>query len=77
MGAIMAAVLATPALATPAPRPQAMGVSPILKVEEGCGRGWTRNREGYCVPEGGWRDRERVCPRGYHLGREGERCWPN
>jgi len=77
LGAIMAAVLVTPALAAPGLQSQETSTSPILKVAEGCGRGWIRDRAGYCVPEGGWGNRARVCPPGYHLGPEHERCWPN
>jgi hypothetical protein len=45
----------------------------IIRVAEGCGPGWWRGPGGRCHPMA----RGRVCPRGYHLGPEGERCWPN
>jgi hypothetical protein len=40
---------------------------------EGCGPGWWRGPGGRCHPMA----KDRACPRGYHLGPEGERCWPN
>jgi len=45
----------------------------IVKVAEGCGPGWWRGPEGRCHPMAVGR----ACPRGYHLGPEGKRCWPN
>jgi hypothetical protein len=45
----------------------------IVPVAEGCGPGWWRGPEGRCHPMA----RGRACPRGYHLGPEGGRCWPN
>jgi len=41
---------------------------------EGCGRGWWRGPGGVCHPMVG---PHRFCPPGYHIGREGHRCWPN
>jgi hypothetical protein len=35
---------------TPAPLP---GVSDVIEVAQGCGRGWVRNRWGRCVRVGG------------------------
>jgi hypothetical protein len=35
---------------TPAPLP---GVSDVIEVAQGCGRGWVRNRWGRCVRMGG------------------------
>jgi hypothetical protein len=40
---------------------------------EGCGPGWWRGPGGHCHPMANGR----ACPRGYHLGPEGGRCWPN
>jgi hypothetical protein len=45
----------------------------VTPVAEGCGPGWWRGPEGRCHPMA----RGRLCPRGYHLGPEGGRCWPN
>jgi hypothetical protein len=45
----------------------------VIKVAEGCGPGWWRGPQGRCHPMA----RGRVCPRGFHLGPEGRRCWPN
>jgi hypothetical protein len=45
----------------------------IVKVAEGCGPGWWRGPRGRCHPMA----RGRACPRGFHLGPEGRRCWPN
>ena len=38
-----------------------------------CGPGWWRGPEGHCHPMA----TDRACPRGYHLGPEGKRCWSN
>jgi len=56
---------------TPAPLGNADGV--IIKIAEGCGAGHWRGPGGRCHPmaHGHW------CPRGYHLGPEAGRCWPN
>jgi hypothetical protein len=45
----------------------------LTLVAEGCGPGWWRGPAGHCHPMA----MGRVCPRGYHLGPEGHRCWPN
>lgn len=45
----------------------------IVKVAEGCGPGFWRGPGGRCHPMA----MGRACPRGYHLGPEGHRCWPN
>lgn len=45
----------------------------ITKVAEGCGEGFWRGPHGRCHPMAV----NRACPRGYHLGPEGRRCWPN
>lgn len=59
---------------------QAAMVAPSLErgpavtlVAEGCGPGFWRGPGGRCHPMA----MGRVCPRGYHLGPEGHRCWPN
>jgi hypothetical protein len=55
------------------PAPVGAAGSAIVKVAEGCGPGFWRGPGGHCHPmfDG------RACPRGYHLGPEGKRCWPN
>lgn len=53
--------------------PVGVGASAIVKAAEGCGRGFWRGPGGHCHPMA----MNRACPRGYHLGPEGERCWPN
>jgi hypothetical protein len=45
----------------------------IARVAEGCGPGFWRGPAGYCHPFAV----ARACPVGYHLGPEGQRCWPN
>jgi hypothetical protein len=45
----------------------------VIRIAEECGRGWWRGPEGRCYPMA----KGRVCPKGYHLGPEGGRCWPN
>ena len=65
--------LATAAGAAVVPAPVAKADSVIVKVAEGCGPGWWRGPDGRCHPMAVGR----ACPPGYHLGREGRRCWPN
>jgi hypothetical protein len=66
--------LATAANAGIAPHSIGNSDGSIIRVAEGCGpAGWWRGPGGHCHPMA----RGRVCPRGYHLGPEGERCWPN
>ena len=62
---------AVSAAMTPAP----LGTidSAVIKVAEGCGPGFWRGPGGRCHPFAA----SRACPRGYHLGPEGRRCWPN
>ncbi len=43
-------------------------------VSGGCGPFGHRGYYGRCLPNGGG---YRACPYGYHLGRYGQRCWPN
>jgi len=45
----------------------------VTLVAEGCGPGFWRGPAGRCHPFA----TNRMCPRGYHLGPEGRRCWPN
>jgi len=59
---------------------QAAMIAPLVErgpavtlVAEGCGPGWWRGPAGRCHPMA----MGRACPRGYHLGPEGHRCWPN
>jgi hypothetical protein len=47
--------------------------SGIVRVAEGCGPGFWRGPHGACHPM----YNGRACPRGYHLGPDGHRCWPN
>jgi hypothetical protein len=44
-----------------------------VRVAEGCGPGFWRGPVGRCHPFA----TGRLCPPGYHIGREGRRCWPN
>jgi hypothetical protein len=82
LGIVMAAALTSPALApalaAPAMAPPTGSAGPIVLAAEGCGRDYHRDRYGNCRPN--WREWERgwrACPRGYHLGSQGRRCWPN
>jgi hypothetical protein len=59
------------AATTPAPVGVSSGL--IVKVAEGCGRGFWRGPHGACHPMAV----NRACPPGFHLGPEGHRCWPN
>lgn len=75
LGLIMAGALISPLQAAsfsidPSVPSHTASQSPLIQVEDGCGRGFHRNREGYCRP-----DERPVCPRGYHLGRDGRACW--
>jgi hypothetical protein len=45
----------------------------ITRVAEGCGPGFWRGPHGACHPMA----HNRACPRGFHLGPHGQRCWPN
>jgi hypothetical protein len=48
----------------------------IILAEGDCGRDYHRDDHGKCAPN--WHDMEgRECPRGYHIGPDGKRCWPN
>ena len=75
-GLLMAGALILPVQAAQAPSLQPTSGAPIILVEGGCGPDYFRNDRGYCVPK--WRDWDgRACPRGWHLGADGRRCWPN
>jgi hypothetical protein len=73
LGAALVMGAATIASAGFAPNTIGNSDRSIVRVAEGCGPGWWRGPEGRCHPMA----RGRVCPRGYHLGPEGGRCWPN
>ncbi|HLH11270.1 MAG TPA: hypothetical protein VKV77_05245 [Methylovirgula sp.] len=73
LGAALAAAMAAPAYAGPLLAPVSELGLTITKVAEGCGQGFWRGPDGRCHPFA----HSRVCPRGYHLGPEGRRCWPN
>jgi hypothetical protein len=73
LSAALALGLATTANAavTPAPISQVGGA--IVKVAEGCGPNEWRGPKGFCHPMA----TNRLCPKGFHIGPEGKRCWPN
>ena len=73
VGTLLACGLATAASAGVFPVQRSNSDSLVITVAEGCGPGWWRGPNGAChpLPQG------RACPRGYHLGPEGHRCWPN
>ena len=74
LGFMMAASLVASAQASPAPR--VTPASSIILVEGDCGRDAHRDERGVCRPN--WREMEgRECPRGWHIGPDGRRCWPN
>ena len=76
LGLALAMSLAAPAMAAVSLTVPADGQSPIVRVEGGCGRDGHRGEDGRCHPN--FREWDgRRCPRGYHLGREDRRCWPN
>jgi hypothetical protein len=73
LSAALAMGLATAASAAVMPHQIGSSDGSIIRVAEGCGPGWWRGPGGKCHPMAN----NRACPRGYHLGPEGERCWPN
>jgi len=73
LGTALAFGLATVASATVIPAPIGNAGSTVVKVAEGCGPGYWRGPGGRCHPFAVGR----ACPRGYHLGPEHRRCWPN
>jgi hypothetical protein len=72
LGALLALGMAASAQAAMIAPPVERGPAVTL-VAEGCGPGWWRGPGGHCHPMA----MHRACPRGYHLGPEGHRCWPN
>jgi opacity protein-like surface antigen len=72
LGALLAVGLAASAQAAMTVPPVETGPAVIL-VAEGCGPGFWRGPNGHCHPMAVGR----ACPRGYHLGPEGRRCWPD
>jgi hypothetical protein len=73
LGAVVAFSLATASNAAILPVPVGSPSDLTIKVAEGCGPGWWRGPGGRCHPFA----TGRLCPPGYHIGREGQRCWPN
>lgn len=74
LGAALALGLATAAVAAGVtPVPTSPGVSNIITVAQGCGRGEWRDEFGRCHPV----FNGRACPPGYHLGPNRKRCHPN
>jgi hypothetical protein len=74
LGLVMAAALIAPAQASSAPAQPVNGH--VILIAEDCGRDAHRDERGICRPN--WREMEgRECPRGWHVGPEGRRCWPN
>ena len=71
--AALAFGLATASQAAMMPMPVEHDSGLTIKVAEGCGPGFWRGPMGACHPFAV----HRACPPGYHLGREGRRCWPN
>ena len=67
---------ALPFSTLPAP---ASGDRGIILVYGGCGPFGHRGPYGGCRPGGqaGGYIPGRACPRGFHIGRGGRRCWPN
>ncbi|MGD1016469.1 MAG: hypothetical protein ABR863_08530 [Roseiarcus sp.] len=72
LGALLAVGLAASAQAAMTVPSVETGPAVTL-VAEGCGPGFWRGPNGHCHPMAVGR----ACPRGYHLGPEGRRCWPD
>ena len=72
VAAPFAGLSAASATAVPAVTAQESGAT---LVSGGCGPYAHRGYYGQCRPNGG--GGYRACPYGYHLGRYGQRCWPN
>ena len=68
--AMVAASLTAPAKAAPV-LPLGQAFSPIVQVEDGCGPGLFRGRDGFC-----YRQVYRGCAEGWHRGGDG-RCYRN
>lgn len=73
LGTLLACGFATAATAGVFPVQRSNTGSLVITVAEGCGPGWWRGPGGRCHPM----YNGRACPRGYHLGPEHRRCWPN
>ena len=73
MGAALAVGISSVASAAVLPVQVGNGNVGIVKVAEGCGPGFWRGPGGHCHPMA----MHRACPRGYHLGPDAQRCWPN
>jgi hypothetical protein len=73
MGAALAIGVSSAASAAVLPAPLGAGNVGIVKVAEGCGPGFWRGDGGRCHPMA----MHHACPRGYHLGPDRQRCWPN
>jgi hypothetical protein len=79
LGLALAAGLAAPAeAAMPVPAARRAD-APIVQVFGGCGPYGHRGPYGGCRAggQGGGYRMGRPCPRGFHLGPYGRRCWPN
>ena len=59
--------------------PSGVSESPLTLAYGGCGPYGHRGPWGHCRAGGQWGGywRGRPCPPGFHLGRYGQRCWPN
>ena len=73
LGVVLVFSFATASSAAILPVPTGPGFELTIKVAEGCGRGFWRGPGGRCHPM----VVNRMCPPGYHIGPEGNRCWPN
>jgi hypothetical protein len=73
LSAALALGLATGAGAVVTPVQVSNAGGAVLKVAEGCGPGFWRGPAGRCHPFAVGR----ACPRGFHLGPERRRCWPD
>lgn len=73
LSAALALGVSSAANATILPLPVDSGDMGVVRVAEGCGPGYWRGPGGHCHPFA----TGRLCPRGYHIGPYGHRCWPN
>jgi hypothetical protein len=73
LGAALTFSFVATSSATMMPVPVGSSSDLTIKIAEGCGRGWWRGPGGRCHPM----VVNRMCPAGYHIGPEGNRCWPN
>jgi hypothetical protein len=65
-------ISATAAYAMDIPAP-VVKAGDVIKIAEGCGEGFWRGPGGKCHPFA----KGRECPKGYHIGPEGKKCWPD